>query len=224
MTEPRTATHERRRNVNGPLAPKPTDAQPFVVPNATAAEIEVGLSSWIIQDGNYGDFTVGQHARFALEFGVLDGWKRAAEGPLSAENLGASRYRVRARVAFVADGVSVIDAGAFMAFREGGHDGMQLGELVEGLVYLGIDPFFYFEGLYKTPGMPPLSYQWLIREIQLETTPWRDGKLPNGARIRERDDSKESFTPVAATNAWHDDGGNGHYILRCTRESEPGMP
>jgi hypothetical protein len=72
--------------------------------------------------------------------------------------------------------------------------------------------------------MPPLSYRWIVREIQLETTPWRDGRLPNGTRTRERDDSKESFTPVTATNAWHDDGGHGHYILSCVRESGPEMP
>ena len=28
----------------------------------------IGLSAWIIQDGNYGDFSVGQRAEFALEF------------------------------------------------------------------------------------------------------------------------------------------------------------
>ena len=31
-------------------------------------EVSIGLSAWIIQDGNYGDFRVGQQARFALEF------------------------------------------------------------------------------------------------------------------------------------------------------------
>jgi hypothetical protein len=30
--------------------------------------IHVGLFSWIIQDGNYDDFEVGQAAKFALEF------------------------------------------------------------------------------------------------------------------------------------------------------------
>ncbi len=192
--------------------------------NSAEPAIHVGLSSWIIQDGNYGDFTVGQHAKFALEFGALNELRPATEGPLSAAYLGASRYRVRARVAFVAKKVWVIDAGAFMAFREQPREGAQLGAFVEGDVYLGIDPFFYFEGLYKIRGMPPLSYRWIVREIQLETTPWRDGRLANGTRTRERDESKESFAPVTATNAWHDDGGLGHYILSCVRESGPEMP
>lgn len=186
--------------------------------------IHVGVSSWIIQDGNYGDFAVGQHAKFALELGTLDELRPAIEGPLSAEPLGASRYRVRARVAFVAEGVWVIDAGAFLAFRELPRGGAPLGAFVEGDVYLGIDPFFYFESLSKIPGMPPLAYRWIIREIQRETTPWREGKLPDGRRIRERNDSKEAFTCVTATNAWDDDGGHGHYVLSCVRESGPELP
>ena len=50
--------------------------------------IQVGLASWIIQDGNYGDFTVGQQAKFALEFGALNGLRAATEGPLNAEPAG----------------------------------------------------------------------------------------------------------------------------------------
>lgn len=196
------------------------------VPVSNVAEpiIRVGLSSWIIQDGNYGDFTIGQHAKFALEFNALEVLRPAAEGPRNAEHLSASRYRVRARVAFVAEGVWVIDAGSFMAYRERPPKGAQLGAFVEGDVYLGIDPFFYFEGLYKIPGMPPLSYRWVIRDIQLETTPWRDGMLPTGTRIRERDDTKESFVPVSATNAWRDDDGHGHYVLSCVWEGGPETP
>lgn len=173
--------------MRSPLATWLTACDKVLVTNVAGSVIHVGLSSWIIQDGNYGDFTVGQQAKFALEFGALDELRPATEGPLSAEHLGASRHRVRARVAYVAEGVWVIDAGAFMAFRERPHEGTQLGAFVEGDVYVGIDPFFYFERLYRIPAMPPLSYGWLIREIQLETTPWRDGRLPNGTRTRERD-------------------------------------
>ncbi|MCB9653530.1 MAG: hypothetical protein H6729_05315 [Deltaproteobacteria bacterium] len=182
------------------------------------------MSSWIIQDGNYGDFTVGQHAKFALEFWARDGLRPAPAGPLTAGHLGASRYQVRARVAFVGDGVWVVDAGSFLAYRDQPPKDARVGAFVEGDLYLGIDPFGYFECLSKVPGMPPLSYRWLIREIQLETTPWVEGRLPNGAVSRERDDSKESFAPVSSTDAWHDDGGDGHYVMTCVRESGPEMP
>lgn len=189
-----------------------------------ASAIHIGLSSWIIQDGNYGDFTAGEQTKFALEFAALDDLKTAVNGPLMAKHLGASRYRVRARVAFVADRAVVIDADDFMAFCTQPLEGAQLGAFVEGNVYLGIDPFFYFENLHAVPGMPPLSYRWIVREIRLETTPWRDSRLPDGTRLRERDDSQESYAAVSATHAWEDDDGNAHYVLSCAREGEPEPP
>ena len=30
-----------------------------------------------------------------------------------------------------------------------------------------------------------------------------------------RDEQNESFTEVAETDAWNDDNGNAHYILKC---------
>lgn len=186
--------------------------------------LHVGLSAWIIQDGNYGDFAVGQQAKFALEFGELDGLGRADEGPPGAIHLNGSRYRVRARVAFVAAGVWVIDAGSFMAYGERPPDDARVGAWVEGDVYVGIDPFFYFEGLYKIVGMPSLSYSWLVREILRETTPWRDGVLPNGTQVRCRDETKEAYAPTSATDAWQDDDGHGHYVLGCVQQGEPGPP
>lgn len=196
---------------------------PFV---SSAAEpiVHVGLSSWIIQDGNYGDLAVGDHAKFALEFAALDELRPATAGALAAEHRGASRHHVRARVVFVADGVCVIDAGSFLAFRDGLLDRATLGALVEGDVYVGIDPFFYFEDLHRLPNMPPLSYRWHVRAIQLETTPWREGTLPDGRPMLERDRARESFTAVTSTDAWHHDDGHGHYVLSCLREGGPEPP
>jgi hypothetical protein len=34
--------------------------------------LQIGLSSWIIQDGNYEEFEVGREYRFALEFYAPD--------------------------------------------------------------------------------------------------------------------------------------------------------
>jgi len=64
---------------------------------------------------------------------------------------------------------------------------------VEGEVYLGIDPFFYFEDLYRMDGMPPLSYTWLVRQIMLETTPWIEAKDAKGCQIRRVMNQRESF-------------------------------
>jgi hypothetical protein len=184
--------------------------------------LHIGVSSWIIQDGNYDDFTVGQRAEFALEFGVLDVLRPASKGPVEAQLIGEARYRIRARVVFVASGVWVIDAGSFMAYREqwSTNDAPQAGDLVEGGVYVGIDPFFYFEGLHKLPGMPSLTYPWLVRGILLETTPWIEARDERGRLLRTRDTTRESFATAATTNAWHDDGGYGHYVLLCEMTGE----
>jgi hypothetical protein len=186
--------------------------------------LNVGVSAWIIQDGNYGEFAVGQHAKFALEFGSLQQFHPVDGGPLGANNLGGARHHVLARVMFVAEEVWVIDAGSFMAYSESAPEGVQVGGYFEGDIYVGIDPFFYFEKLHQIPNMPALSYRWLIQQIQLETTPWRDGILPTGTQVRERDDTRESYVPASATDAWHDDDGHGHYILACIRQSSPESP
>ena len=34
--------------------------------------LTVGLASWVVQDGNYGDFARGKRAAFALEFFALE--------------------------------------------------------------------------------------------------------------------------------------------------------
>ena len=86
-----------------------------------------------------------------------------------------------------------------------------------GEIYLGIDPFFYFEDLHKLPGMPALQYDWRIERILLETTPWLSTKRPEGGTLMERDKTKESFREVERTDAWQDDEGRGSYELECEK-------
>lgn len=187
--------------------------------------LHVGIGSWIVQDGNYGDFAVGQQARFALEFHPLHGLWPAGEGSATAEHLGASRYRIHGRVVFVGHGVWVIDTGSFVAFEERQPpDYAEVGRCVEGEVYLGIDPFFYFEYLHGIEGMSPLTYTWRIETIMRETTPWVEKTDAQGRPYRTRDGSRESFVPVTQTRAWDDDGGHGHYVLGCELLGGPERP
>src|SRR5438105_9801003 len=79
--------------------------------------IRIGVDALIIQDGNYGDFAVGQEAKFALEFYPPHGLRPAGEGPRTAEHLAASRYRIHGQVVFADPHVWVIDAGRFVAYR-----------------------------------------------------------------------------------------------------------
>jgi hypothetical protein len=91
------------------------------------------------------------------------------------------------------------------------------GAWVEAEIYLGIDPFFYFEELDSLPGMPALQYEWRIGGISLETTPWLSRQDDTGRTFMTRDEQRESFREVPATNAWDDDQGHGDYILACER-------
>ena len=70
----------------------------------------IGLSSWIIQDGNYGDFAQWQEARFALKFHPRQGLHTTTEGPKTARHLTASQYH-GSQVVFAGEGVWVIDTG-----------------------------------------------------------------------------------------------------------------
>jgi hypothetical protein len=176
----------------------------------------VGLSSWIIQDGNYGDFAVGSAAKFALEF-YPHTMQLAQSHEQQLERIRASRYRVRGQVLYVDRSAWVVDFGIMAYQNQKPQRTVNKGSWIESEIYLGIDPFFYFEELHARSGMPDLQYEWRIRNIFLETTPWLSTKDETGRTILTRDEQRESFTEVAETNAWEDDQGRAHYILECER-------
>lgn len=178
--------------------------------------MQIGLSAWIIQDGNYPEFELGRSARFALEFCAHS----VAAAPVSVEAFTLTqpaRYNLSARVAFRTAKVWVIDAG-FLAYCQSEPPVFAtLGSVVAGDFYLGVDPFSYSEYLYRLPGMPELRYEWRIDSIALETTPWISTRDTSGREILHRDESRTSYQPVPRTDAWHDADGHGEYILECTR-------
>jgi hypothetical protein len=65
--------------------------------------------------------------------------------------------------------------------------------------------------------MPDLFFDWLVTEIRLETTPWKEVNDSAGRVVRTRDETRTSYVEVPATNAWNDDSGHAHYILHCKR-------
>ena len=172
----------------------------------------IGLASWIIQDGNYPDFMVGDQCRFALEFDA----KQVV--PTSSrrywEHISGARYKFIGDVVFINDEVWVIDFG-LPAYTEGrAPQSSQLGARVEGELYLGLDPFTYKESLWSIKGVPFLTREFRIESILLETTPWIPGYIGASPALI-RDDNKESFVEVPRTDAWQDDDKNAHYVLRC---------
>jgi hypothetical protein len=178
--------------------------------------LHVGVSSWIIQDGNYRDFRVGEAAKFALEF-YPQAFEVARPHQVSYDHIRANRYRIHGQVVYVDRSVWVLDFGVLAYHHRKPPRSAKNGERFEGEIYLGIDPFFYFESLHALPGMPALQYEWCIKTILLETTPWLCQTDEAGRTIFTRDEQRESFAEVAETNAWEDDDGRGHYVLACER-------
>lgn len=132
--------------------------------------LNIGIDSWIIQDGNYDDFEIGQESKFAIEFYPIS-LKSSDCRSKSLTELNFNRYKICAQIIFCNKEVWVLDFG-FMAFQEIEPPKFTAKDIwVEGEIYLGIDPFFYFEYLNKVPDMPCLTYDFKIEEILLETTP-----------------------------------------------------
>lgn len=181
--------------------------------------LNVGVDSWIIQDGNYDDFVVGQKTKFALEFyPVL--LKSSDHNSKSFTELSFNRYKICGQIICSLENVWVLDFG-ILAYQEiKPPDYAKQGNWVEGEIYLGIDPFFYFEYLKKVPEIPYLTYNLKIQQIYLETTPW----IKKSDNIIARATGKESFKLTSETNAWVDDNGHASYILKCLIIEEDTKP
>jgi hypothetical protein len=181
-------------------------------------EWQIGLSSWIIQDGNYGDFKVGETETFAIEFFSEDiSFSNRKEKYANLINKAA--YDINAEVVFNADDFLVIDFG-LLAYQEvQGKSTYTIGDWVKGNFYLGIDPFFYFENGYTIKGIQPLIYAWNIEEVLIETAPFLETQNDKGGKVLTRDESKSLLKSIPGTNAWNDDNGNAEYILKCKLNS-----
>ena len=171
-------------------------------------DLKVGLDAWIIQDGNYSDFRAGQEAKFALAFvGTLAPVHGA--GVPTLEPAEGANYSATGRIVFVHPEVWVCDFGILAYQRNPPPAWATEGRCAGGDIYLGVDPFDYFEHLHALSGMPSLQYNFRLARIWLETTPW------TGDKFKRRKAGKTSFREVGQTNAWSDDEGVGHYVLEC---------
>jgi hypothetical protein len=183
----------------------------------------IGLSAWIIQDGNYGDFRCHERAEFALEF-YPQNCQPSASPEKQARWLHTSKYAVNAKVIFVAKRCFVLDFG-LLAYRQAEPPkSIRKGLWVQAEIYLGVDPFFYFEALAHVKGMPPLIYSWHINKISIETAPFIETVDARGTRMMVRDETKSGFQEIEQTDAWNDDNGHGDYVLECTLMDVPPKP
>jgi hypothetical protein len=171
----------------------------------------IGLSAWVIQDGNYADFHEGQEAEFAVEFHPEEGLSLGnAPAEVTVLALADDSYDVVGRVVAVLDNAWVIDFGLRAYQAKKPPDAVQIGGLVRGRIRLGLDPFFYFEDLAKRPEMPPLIYSWIIAEIRRQVAPLI---LKGGVWVR--DPERHGWERQPKTDAWQDDDGVAEYLLTC---------
>ncbi|HUE20130.1 MAG TPA: hypothetical protein VMQ86_00520 [Bryobacteraceae bacterium] len=181
----------------------------------------IGLSAWIIQDGNYPDFAVGDTVELAVEFYLRPGTAvDVCESEVCARPVAENRYAVVAEKVLAAEDVTVLDLG-ILAY----HDGpLQLPETKRGgrlrtALDLTVDRYFYFERLSQDAGVPALIYTWRISSILRQTAPFietiADSGPYAGERTKSRDASNLAYEEITKTDSWGDDGGYGEYVLRC---------
>ena len=183
---------------------------------STVEHFAGGIDSWIIQDGNYGDFSAGDNAKFALEF---SGRKLQPSESRQAQvrPAGKAVYQVCAQVVFNHPDVWVIDFGLLAFWESAPPEFATPGSWGEGEIFLGIDPFFYMEYLNKISGMPNLFYEWQIASILRNDTPWLMEVNERGGKTFSRESGRETWSEVGATDAWNDDDGRSSYVLTVAR-------
>jgi hypothetical protein len=185
---------------------------------AMSLNLEIYLARWIIEDGNYDDFCVGERRKFALECWAPTPLTKSAENVVALREQSGHSYDVVGKRVFTSDSVWVIDCGV-LAYSERESEiegGCRVGDFVQGNLRFGVDPFFYFEQHYKIPSIPPLIYEWQVNSIEQDTTPYI---LSNDdARMYIRDERQRSHQSVRGTakNLIIPDQGP-EFILYCSK-------
>ncbi|SEE90105.1 hypothetical protein [Ruania alba] len=183
---------------------------------AESAHWWIGLDAWIIQDGNYGDFSSGDRAEFALEFFPMGDVLPRDSSSISAVHLGDDVYDIVARVVHTDHRAWVADFGLRAYNQSRLPAGLEVGSMIGARVGLGVDPFTYFERLSKDGRFPDLVYTWDVVGIQQVMARWvLRGKTWN------RDEASMHVEELARTNAWTDDGSHGSYLLECALRAMP---
>lgn len=178
-------------------------------------ELVVGINAWVIQDGNYGDFSHGEQHRFAIEFYGPE-LTASAERVKRCHHIGEGNYAIAGEVIFLTPTVWVLDIGIKVFWESRPPEFAQVGQWVRGKLWLGVDPFFYKGYLHKLADMPSLSYEWTVTQIQMCKGPWVE-KEEGGRAVLTRDAARKHWVDVPATDAWNDDEGRADYLLTLLR-------
>ncbi|MBB6583779.1 hypothetical protein [Ralstonia solanacearum] len=176
-----------------------------------AHELVVGINAWVIQDGNYGDFSLGEQHKLAIEF-YGPGLTATPERVKRCHHAGEGVYAVAGEVIFVTPTVWVLDIGIKVFCESRPPEFAQVGQWIQGKLGLGVDPFFYKEYLHKEAGMPGLSYEWIVTQIQMCKGPWIE-ETQGGRTVLTRDPARKRWADTPNTDAWNDDEGRADYLL-----------
>lgn len=181
----------------------------------------IGLSAWIIQDGNYSDFVTGETVEFAVEFYQPSGTaSETCQAAVSATPVADTRYSVVAAKVPNDEGIAILDIG-ILVFQNGQLERpvFENDQPLRTELQLHVDPYFYFEGLAGSPTVPSLIYTWKIKSILRQCAPFIETVVECGPglsrKIRTRDATKLGYEEIAKTDAWQDDDGFAEYILCC---------
>ncbi|MDB0511554.1 hypothetical protein LBW60_22975 [Ralstonia solanacearum] len=180
-------------------------------------ELIVGINAWVIQDGNYGDFSLDEQHKFAIEFYGPE-LTASAERTKHCRHVGEAGYVVTGEVIFATPTTWVLDFGIKVFCESRPPPFAKVGQWAQGNLWLGVDPFFYKEYLHKEPGMPGLSYEWTVTRIRTCKGPWIE-KVQDGQTVLTRDPSRQTWADILATDAWRDDDGRADYMLTLERDS-----
>jgi hypothetical protein len=126
----------------------------LVVSLAPSANSEwtVGLAAWIIQDGNYDDFAVGDHAEFALQC-YPEGLAPVRAGTKhQAMQVAEDLYQITASVVHVGDHGWVLDFGLLAYGDTAPPGGAAAGQVLAGRAALGSIPSAISSSWRRTPG------------------------------------------------------------------------
>ncbi|NMV40547.1 hypothetical protein [Ralstonia insidiosa] len=182
-----------------------------------AHELVVGINAWVIQDGNYGDFSRGERHKFAIEFYGPE-LTTSAERMKRCHHTSEGGYAVVGEVIFATPAVWVLDIGVKVFCESRPPEFAQVGQWAQGELWLGVDPFFYKEYLHKEAGMPSLFYEWTVTQIQMYKGPWIE-ETQGGRTVLTRDPVRKHWADTLTTDAWNDDEGRADYLLTLLRHS-----
>ena len=182
-------------------------------PSRVGQRFNIGLDAWIIQDGNYPDFEVGSEYRFALEFCARE-LRASRPGAKSLTLIDGADY-VFSGECLRSDGrLTVLDVGLKCYCDVELRPHPAPGHRLAGSIYLGVDPFVWFERYAQREDLPDLFYAWRVHEILQNTVP-QEGTAQ--APPRQRGTEISTFRSIPSANAREDDDGRAEYVLAWVR-------